>query len=274
MRHMDLTGRVVVVTGGARGIGRATATALRDAGALVAIGDIDETEVARTATQLGVLGSVLDVTDPKSVSSFLARVESALGRPWGWVNNAGIMPLGALLEQDDAIVDAAVDVNLRGVLHGTRAAGRAMTSAGGGRIVNIASIAGAIPAPGMAVYNATKAAVLCFGDAADAELSAAGVRVSTVLPSFTNTALLDGTHPGRLLTPIPPETVADAVVATLRSGRRRAVVPRRLSGSLLWPLFPRPLARLLRRATGLDRVFLDIDSGRAAYDARIRGGST
>ncbi|MGF7123456.1 SDR family NAD(P)-dependent oxidoreductase [Rhodococcus sp. TAF43] len=270
MRRTDITGRVVVVTGGARGIGRATATALRDAGALVAIGDIDEAEVRRTADAVGVFGAVLDVTDPRSVESFLARVRSTLGPPWGWINNAGVMPLGPLLEQDDAIVDTVVDVNLRGVVHGTRAAGRAMRASGGGRIVNIASIAGCIPAPGMAVYNATKAAVLCFGDAADAELAAHGVRVGTVLPTFTSTGLLAGTHPGRLIAPIRPEQVAQAVVQILRTGRRRAVVPGRLSGALLWPLFPRPVARLLRRATGLERVFLDVDAGRAEYDAGIK----
>ncbi|QBJ98107.1 SDR family NAD(P)-dependent oxidoreductase [Rhodococcus sp. ABRD24] len=270
MRRIDITGRVVVVTGGARGIGRATAAALRDSGALVAIGDIDETEVRRTADAIGVFGTVLDVTDPRSVESFLTGVQAALGTPWGWINNAGVMPLGPLLEQDDATIDTVVDVNLRGVLHGTRAAGRVMMASGGGRIVNIASIAGCVAVPGMAVYNATKAGVLCFGDAADAELAAHGVRVSTVLPTFTSTGLLAGTHPGPLIAPITPEQVAHTVVQILRTGRRRAVVPRRLSGTLLWPLFPRPVARLLRRTTGLDRVFLDVDAGRADYDARIQ----
>ncbi|CAM2898538.1 SDR family NAD(P)-dependent oxidoreductase [Prescottella defluvii] len=270
MRRTDIAGRVVVVTGGARGIGRATAIALRDVGARVAIGDIDEAEVQHTADALGVLGEVLDVTDPRSVQAFLTRVQSTLGPPWGWINNAGVMPLGPLLDQDDATVDAVVDVNLRGVVHGTRAAGRAMRGSGGGRIVNIASIAGCIPVPGMAVYNATKAAVSCFGDAADAELSAHGIRVGTVLPTFTSTGLLAGTHPGRLIAPIEPEQVAHTVVQVLRTGRRRAVVPGRLSGALLWPLIPRPVAHLLRRATGLERVFLDVDAGRAAYDARIR----
>ncbi|MFC4602992.1 SDR family NAD(P)-dependent oxidoreductase [Rhodococcus kronopolitis] len=270
MSRTDLTDRVVVVTGGARGIGRATAQALREAGARVAIGDIDEAAVRRTAEADGLYGAVLDVTDRASVQAFLAGVQSTLGQPWGWVNNAGVMPLGPLLDQDDEIVDTTVDVNLRGVLNGTRAAGRAMAAAGGGRIVNVASVAGCIPVPGMAVYNATKAAVLCFGDAADAELAPLGVRVSTVLPSFTDTGLLTGTHPGRLIAPIPPERVADAVVSVLRTGRRRAVVPGRLSAVLAWPLLPRPLARRMRTVTGLDRVFLDVDADRAEYDARLR----
>ncbi|MFD4292791.1 SDR family NAD(P)-dependent oxidoreductase [Rhodococcus sp. NPDC058505] len=270
MRGIVLDGRVAVVTGGARGIGRAVAAALQAAGARVAIGDVDTARVAATAADLGVLGARLDVTDPVSVAAFLDEVESTLGPVSVWINNAGIMPIGPLLDQDDAIVRRAVEVNVLGVLNGARAAARRMTAAGGGRIVNVASIAGRMPAPGMAVYTGTKFAVVGFGEALDAELADRGVRVSTVLPSFTNTELIAGTTPGPLTRPIPPEQVAAAVVRVLRRGSRHAVVPGRLSaGSALWQLFPRPAARLLRRWIGLDRVFLEVSSDRAAYERRI-----
>ncbi|MFF0814204.1 SDR family oxidoreductase [Rhodococcus sp. NPDC003318] len=273
MKGIELGGRVAVVTGGARGIGRAIATALRDNGTSVAIGDIDASATARTCDELGVYGALLDVTDPASVESFLDEVESVLGPVTVWVNNAGIMPIGSVLDQDDALVGRAIDINVRGVMNGARAAARRMVArGGGGRIVNVASIAGRMPAPGMAVYSGTKFAVVGFGDALDAELEDHGVRVSTLLPSFTNTDLISGTTPGPLTRPIPPQQVAAAVVTVLRRGRRQAVVPARLSGgSALWQLFPRPVARVLRRSMGLDRVFLDVGAERAAYEQRIAG---
>ncbi|OQQ20983.1 short-chain dehydrogenase [Prescottella equi] len=270
MSGIDPMGRVAVVTGGARGIGWATAAALRNAGAHVAIGDLDPARTALAAEELGLHGAFLDVTDTSSVETFLDDVESRLGPVAIWINNAGIMPIGPVLEQPDAVIRRAVDVNVLGVMNGSRAAARRMTRRGEGRIVNVASIAGRIPAPGMAVYNGTKFAVVGFGEALDAELRHRGVRVSTVLPSFTNTALVSGTAPGRMTRPIPPEEVARAVVTVVRRGRRQAVVPRRLStGSALWQLFPRPVATTLRRTLGVDTVFLDIGSGRADYDARI-----
>lgn len=270
MKGIDPSGRVAVVTGAARGIGRATAAALRDAGARVAIGDIDAAQTAVTARELGVHGGRLDVTDTASVEAFLDDVESVLGPVSVWINNAGIMPIGPVLEQDDAVIRRAVDVNVVGVMNGARAAARRMVRQGGGRIVDIASVAGRIPAPGMAVYSGTKFAVVGFGDALDAELADRGVRVSTVLPSFTRTELIAGTSPGWRTRPIPPEQVAATVLTVLIRGRRHAVVPRRLaSGSAVWQLFPRPAAKMLRRALGLDTVFLDIGSDRRDYDARI-----
>lgn len=270
MRGIDPTGRVAVVTGGARGIGRVIALALRDAGARVAIGDVDVALLTSTAAELGVYGGRLDVTDPDSVTAFADEVEAALGPITVWVNNAGIMPIGPVLDQDDAVVRRAVEVNLLGVINGARAAARRMVAVGGGRIVNVASIAGRMPSPGAAVYSGTKFGVVGFGEALDAELADRDVRVSTILPSFTDTELVAGTSTGRLTRPIPPEEVAATVVAALRRGRRQAVVPRRLSsGSALWQLFPRPTARVLRRAIGLDRIFLDVGPGREGYDRRI-----
>ncbi|GAA4476370.1 SDR family oxidoreductase [Rhodococcus olei] len=270
MNGVELTGRVAVVTGGARGIGRAVAVALQEAGARVAIGDVDTDRAAATAAELGVLAARLDVTDPVSVEAFLDEVEGRLGPVTVWVNNAGIMPIGPVLEQDDAVVRRAVDVNLLGGMNGARAAARRMVARGGGRIVNVASIAGRMPAPGMAVYTGTKFGVVGFGEALDAELAGRGVRVSTILPSFTNTELISGTKPGPLTRPIPPERVAATVVTVLRRGRRQAVVPGRLStGSAVWHLFPRPVATAVRRWIGLDRVFLEVDADRAAYERRI-----
>jgi NAD(P)-dependent dehydrogenase (short-subunit alcohol dehydrogenase family) len=270
MKGIQLTGRVVVVTGGARGIGRATAQALRDAGATVVIGDIDKDELAATADEFGILSGYLDVTDPHRVDAFAADVHAHCGSLDIWINNAGIMPVGPLLDQTDSVIRRAVEINVLGVINGSRAAARHMTAHGGGRIVNIASVAGRVPAPGMAVYAGTKFAVVGFGEALDAELEPTGVRVSTIFPSFTDTGLIQGITPGPMMAPVPPERIAAAVLTVLRRGRRDIVIPGRLTaGTALWMLFPRSLAARLRRAVRLHEVFLRPDATRRTYDNRI-----
>jgi NAD(P)-dependent dehydrogenase (short-subunit alcohol dehydrogenase family) len=273
MKGIDLAGRVVVITGGARGIGRATAEALRDAGAKVAIGDIDRDEVELTAAKLGVYGAYLDVTEPYTVEGFHGTVEDELGPIEIWINNAGIMPVGPILDQDDAIIRRAVEINLLGVINGSRVAARHMAEHGGGRIVNVASVAGRVPAPGMAVYNGTKFGVVGFGEALDAELASRGVRVSTVFPSFTDTGLIEGLTLGPMVKPVLPQDIALAIMTVLRRGRRHAVVPPQLSlSTALWLHLPRPIARMLNHRAGMDQVFLHSDERRKAYDDRIRKG--
>jgi NAD(P)-dependent dehydrogenase (short-subunit alcohol dehydrogenase family) len=125
-------GTVVAITGGARGIGRATAAAFVAAGAHVAIGDLDA--YGETAADLGppAVGLPLDVTDRTSFRAFLDAAESELGPLDVLVNNAGIMPSGPFLDEDDAMTDRVLDVNLRGVLIGCKLAGRGSPRAAGG----------------------------------------------------------------------------------------------------------------------------------------------
>ncbi|MCU1641352.1 MAG: putative short chain dehydrogenase [Nocardia sp.] len=273
MKGIDLTGRVAVITGGARGIGRATAESLRDAGAKVAIGDIDTVHAEHTGKKLGIYGGYLDVTDPYTVAGFHGTVEERLGPVEIWINNAGIMPVGPILDQDDAIIARAVQINLLGVINGSRVAARAMAARGHGRIVNIASVAGRVPAPGMAVYNGTKFGIVGFGEALDAELAARGVRVSTVFPSFAATELIDGLQSTRGMEPVPPQEIAAAVVSVLRRGHRSAVVPAQLGlTTAAWIHLPRPVARWLSHRTGMDQVFLTADDRRRSYDSRIHKG--
>lgn len=268
MRSMK--GKVVAVTGGARGIGEATARALTAAGARVAIGDLDVGLAEASAAAYGGLAVPLDVTSEASFTAFLDKVEAEFGRIDGLVNNAGIMVIGRHL---DAPLDAQLrqlDINLRGVILGCHEVAPRMSRAGGGQIVNIASLAGRIPTPGSAIYSGTKAAVIAYSEALDAELSPAGVRVSAVLPSFTSTGLIDGTTAPTLSPPISPEQVAAAVVRLFRRRRPVAVVPRRLAyGSTQWAVMPTPLKRWISRRTGLDTMFTDYDhAARAAYEER------
>src|SRR5437588_2525474 len=114
----SLAGQVVAITGGARGIGRATAAALIAQGARVAIGDIDGPLAEQTAEELGsgTVGLPLDVTDRDSFTAFLDEVESRLGPLGVVINNAGIMPIGPFLQEADATAKRLVDINLHGVV--------------------------------------------------------------------------------------------------------------------------------------------------------------
>jgi NAD(P)-dependent dehydrogenase (short-subunit alcohol dehydrogenase family) len=269
----SLTGRVVAVTGGARGIGDATAKALASAGATVAIGDLDAGLAATSAQEYGGLALPLDVTSRESFAGFLDKVEAEFGRVDGLVNNAGIMVIGRHL---DTLLEAQLkqlDVNLRGVIIGSHEAASRMVRAGGGTIVNVASLAGRIPTAGSAVYSGTKAAVIALSEALDAELSGQGVRVAAVLPSFTSTGLIDGTTAPKLSPPITPEQVAEAVTGVFRRYRSTTTVPRSLAfGSTQWAAMPAWMKRRISRWTGLDTMFTDYDhAARAAYEERTTG---
>ncbi|MGW0003681.1 SDR family NAD(P)-dependent oxidoreductase [Nocardia grenadensis] len=233
---MRLQGLRVAVTGGARGIGRATAAALAASGARVVIGDIDDEAVAVTAAQLTdttgaeVIGFRLDVRDPESFEKFLDLAEAGLGGLDVLVNNAGIMPTGSFLEESMDTADRQVDINLRGVIIGSKFAARRFAARRSGHIVNVASILGLVATPDIATYAATKFGVVGLSSALHQELAQFDVRVSTICPAFVNTQLIAGLSPNRitrLIGFVEPEDVARAVVAAL--ARRRGglrVVPR------------------------------------------------
>ncbi|MEP9415654.1 MULTISPECIES: SDR family oxidoreductase [unclassified Gordonia (in: high G+C Gram-positive bacteria)] len=266
-----LSDKVIAITGGARGIGFETATQLLAAGARVAIGDIDGEVLGKAAADLGVEGIEVDVTDGASFTAFLDEVEQRLGPVDVLVNNAGIMPVGSFLDFDEALIRRTFDIDLVGVILGSQIAAARMVTRRSGQIVNIASVAGRLPMPGLAIYNAAKSGVIEFSEALDAELSTDGVRVSTVMPTFTRTGLISGLQTNRYIQTVEPGVVAAAVVGVIAEPRTRVAAPRSMRWVDANPVFPQALKRLTRRRTGLDRVFIDIDAaGRADYDARMR----
>jgi NAD(P)-dependent dehydrogenase (short-subunit alcohol dehydrogenase family) len=175
------------VTGAARGIGRAIAARLVLDGAPVVLVDRDPA-VADTAAELGATGwLVADVSRPEQVRQAVADTLDCLGGLWALVNNAGIFVKAPLLELDPAEWDQVMAVNARSVLLMTQAVAPAMIAAGGGRIVNLSSMAAKAGTPGEAAYAASKAAVMALTRIAAAELGPHGITVNCVCPGYVLT---------------------------------------------------------------------------------------
>ena len=207
----SIQGKVVAITGGARGIGKATAEALARKGARVAIGDLDADLAAQTAAGLAgeAVGLELDVTKRESFADFLAQVEERLGPLDVIINNAGIMPLGDFVDEDDATAVRMIDINLHGVIYGMKLALPGMLRRNTGHIVNIASQAGKAGLPGGATYCATKHAVVGLSEAVRAEVRETDIEVSCVMPAVVNTELGSGLVESRGVKVSQPEDVAD-----------------------------------------------------------------
>ncbi len=221
-----IDGRVVAITGGARGIGAAIATALARAGARVAIGDLDREGALELAHSLGsnAVGLPLDVTDTASFAAFLETTERELGPLDVLINNAGVMWVGPFADEPEEVALAQFDVNFHGAARGMKLAIPAMRRRGRGHVVNIASAASRVTPAGEAAYAASKHAIYGYSGAVRAELRGSGVDVSLVMPAVVDTDLALGTASGgtrRLRT----EEVADAVVALLRHPRVAVFVP-------------------------------------------------
>jgi len=271
---MTLNGTTALVTGAARGIGRAIAVALLEQGARVALTDIDELELERTHRALAGAGETraypLDVTDLDAFHDVVARAEADLGPLGVLVNNAGIMAVGRFVDTEARLDDRMIDINLRGVLHGARAALRAFEAHGRGHLVNLASSAGKLGARHGTTYCATKHAVVGLSEALADEYADSPIRISYVMPGLVRTDLTAGAPAMRYPPPLTPEQVATSVVQALRTGRVDVYVPGFAAATSVLPaLLPRPIMRVLRRWFGVDRVFVVDDEARKAYRARI-----
>ncbi|WP_420110056.1 SDR family oxidoreductase [Mycolicibacter arupensis] len=275
MATASLSGCVVAITGGARGIGLATARAFVAAGAKVAIGDLDLALAEHAVGKLtsDVVALPLDVTSWQSFSEFINGAQAALGPLDVLVNNAGVMLTGEFLAEPPAITDAMIAVNLAGVLHGCKLAAAAFAERGRGSIVNVASMAGTAGFPGVATYCATKFGVIGLTYALREELRTQGIAVSAVLPGIVHTELSSGLKlPGVVekFVSTEPQNIAEAVLAVTRSGRALAHVPRRMKWVLrVASAMPERPRRFLGRVSRTERVYLAVDQAvRDEYHAR------
>ena len=240
MKTIDnFDGRVAVVTGGASGIGRGIAENLVAAGATVVVADVDADAARRTAAEIGAVAETVDVTDAAAVQALADRIVERHGRVDVVVNNAGVGPLAPFDDLLLADFRWVMDVNFWGVLHGLKSFLPLLkANPDGGYIVNTASVAALVAAPGTAAYAASKAAVVAVSEVLAAELGDdADIGISILLPGLVRTNINanavhrpghreDGPRTEDFLpqhTVLEPGEVGALVVDAIRRGRRYVI---------------------------------------------------
>ncbi|MET8749800.1 SDR family oxidoreductase [Streptomyces sp. NPDC004667] len=271
-RHSDrFGGRLVLVTGAASGIGRATAFAFAEAGARVVAVDRDAEGAARTAEMARLVGApeawgeCVDVSDEQAMEKLAAKVAAEYGIVDVLVNNAGIGLSGSFLETTSEDWKKVLDVNLWGVIHGCRIFGKQMAERNqGGHIVNTASAAAYLPSRTLPAYSTSKAAVLMLSECLRAELAGKSIGVSAICPGIVNTNItatsrfagVDAAEEKRRqerssrlygLRNFPPEKVADAILLAVVKNQAVVPVTPESKGALWMSRFaPRALRRIAR----------------------------
>lgn len=195
--HIDLSGKVALVTGSTRGIGRAIAETLVSCGAKVAVVGRDQAKADEVAAQLGgeSRGFACDISDPAAITALIGAVETAFGQLDILVNNAGITKDNLMLRMKDEDWNAVLDTNLRSAFIAIRAAQRGMMKRRWGRIINIASVVGLIGNAGQANYAASKAGLIGLSKSVAKELASRNILCNVVAPGFIRTDMTDAMTP-------------------------------------------------------------------------------
>jgi len=259
------TGKVALVTGAASGIGRGLCEALCAEGAVVYAADIQEEklrELEQSVAGEGALrGALLNVVEASDFDRVLDRVLEEQGRLDLIVNNAGTGVVGDFLQIELEDIRKSIDVNLWGVIYGTKAAYRIMAMQGHGHIVNVASSAGVMPVPMQTVYATSKHAVVGLSRSLRVEAAVYGVKVSAVLPGLVRTGFFDAAKVvGKYdyqremnelpIRPIAPRRAGELILDGIRANRELISFPTSNTVILtLFRLFPRVMGWFVAKAT-------------------------
>lgn len=274
---LQLAGKTVLITGGARGIGLELARMCAADGATVVVADASEANLthalddlrATTAQVPKVHGYVHDVTDREGCYALQRRVSEEVGVVDVLINNAGVVHKGDFLDADDRAWSRTVDVNLNGLMWMMRAFMPPMIARRQGHVVNVASILGLAPAGGAAVYCATKHALIGLTEAVRYELierGATGVDLTIVCPGFTDTGMFHGVKTPPLFRPVATRDTALAIYRALRKRARMLIYPYRYRFiAQIYALMPHWLWTWVTRVFGVHRAM----DTHAAHD---RGG--
>ena len=192
---MRLKGKVALVTGAARGIGRGIATRFAAEGASVGIMDLQAAACQAVVDEISEVGGraleiQADVSQPAQVAAALAKLEARFGAVTILVNNAAVMPAGAIHETAIDDFDRCLEVNLRGTYLLSRAVAPGMIKVGGGSIIHISSVTGLLGLPGIAAYSMTKGALMALARAMSTDYAQYGIRTNTVSPGTIDSPML------------------------------------------------------------------------------------
>ena len=267
-----IVGQVAAITGGARGIGKETARALIREGVRVSIGDLDIETARATAEELGAgtIALELNVTDRDSFERFAQETEDQLGPIDILINNAGIMQLGAYLDEDERTTRRMIDINVYGVHHGSQIALERFVPRGRGHLVNVASMVGKAGYAGGVTYSGTKHYVVGRSEGLRGELRGTGVEISVVMPVAVHTELGSGLGKARGVKQVEPEDVAAEIVAALKEPRFDVFVPRSVGPLTQFSnVLPRRAREGMARAMKADKVLSGADfNARKNYELR------
>ncbi|MFO1527650.1 MAG: SDR family oxidoreductase [Turneriella sp.] len=227
----EFSGKVIIVSGAAGGIGQELTQKLSAQGATVLATDVDEVALRKLNTLTRVQTLVADVRKSEHWEKIFSDAQ-ALGPVYALINAVGVLKPGYIDKVSAKDIDFHIDINVKGVMLGSAVAAREFKTSGKGHIVNIASLAGVAPIPGIALYSASKFAVRGFTLALAAELKESGVKVTVVCPDAVKTPMLDlqKDYPEAALTfsgsaPLTAADVADAIIAALGGDELEITLP-------------------------------------------------